>query len=206
MKKKLVFLRETFFLAVVIILCTLIIAVSKGYHPSLFGYQVLRVLTQSMVPALEEDTLILIKKVPQEEIRENDIITFVSKDPTLLGYYNTHRVVRIEKNPDTGEISYITKGDINTLEDLYPVSYEDIAGKLVCVLPFGNWIGRGMTKLANKRTYFFIVMLPLLLCLISYIWQIFHILVLEEENPPQEEKQDVEQSAEQKIKQYDEKK
>ncbi|MGN0341731.1 MAG: signal peptidase I [Roseburia sp.] len=182
MKKKLAFLGETFFVVTVVVLCSLIIAVSKGYHPSLFGYQILRVLTQSMVPALEENTLILIKKVPREEIAAGDIITFVSQDPTLLGFYNTHRVSRIETDPGTGEEYYITKGDINTMEDLYPVYYEDVAGKLICEIPFGTGIGNAIVALSDNKAYFFVVMLPLMLCLISYVWQIFYLLVLEE-NP-----------------------
>ncbi|MCI5620855.1 MAG: signal peptidase I [Lachnospiraceae bacterium] len=180
MKKIIAFLGETLFVIVVTVLCSLIFAVSKGYHPSLFGYQILRVLTESMMPTLEENTLILIKEVPQADIHVGDIITFVSEDPTLLGFYNTHRVSRIERDPDTGQEYYITKGDINTLEDLYPVYYEDVAGELVCVLPLGTGLGRAMVKMADNRVYFFAVMLPLLLCLVSYIWQIFHILLLED--------------------------
>lgn len=187
MKRILAFLGETLFLGVVVVLCVLIVAISKGYHPSLFGCQILRVLTQSMSPALEENSLILIREVPQDEIEEGDIITFVSDDPTLLGFYNTHRVNRIETDPDTGEVYYITKGDQNMLEDLYPVHYEDVAGELIAVLPFSTGLGRAMVKMADNRLYFFIVMLPLLLCLISYIWQILHILLLEDDTGEQTE-------------------
>lgn len=173
-------LKETIFAILVVGLCSLIIAVGKGYHPSLFGYQVLRVVTASMVPTLEENTLILIKKVPQEEIQVGDIVTFVSDDPALLGFYNTHRVYQIEEYPEAiGGIRYITKGDNNDYPDAYPVYYEDIAGDLVCVLPLGNKIGGWIAGMADNKRYFFIVMLPLLICLISYIWQIFHILFIE---------------------------
>lgn len=185
MKKIFAVLGEIVFVAVVVTLCLLIIVISKGYHPSLFGYQILRVLTQSMVPTLEENSLILIKEVPPEEIEVGDIITFVSEDPDLLGFYNTHRVNRIEIDPETGEEYYITKGDLNTMEDLYPVHYKDVAGELVYIIPYGTVIGKAIVAMADSRVYFCVVMLPLLLCFISCLWQIFHILVLEKE-PEQE--------------------
>lgn len=177
-----VILKETIFTVVVVALCVLIIAVGRGYHPSIFGYQVLRVVTASMVPALEENTLILIKKVPQEQIEVGDIITFISDDPALLGFYNTHRVYRIEEYPEAvGGVRYITKGDNNDYPDAYPVYYDDIAGNLARILPLGNKIGGWIAKMADSKVYFFVVMLPLFICLIAYIWQIFHILVFEKD-------------------------
>ena len=177
-----VILKETIFTVVVVALCVLSIAVGRGYHPSIFGYQVLRVVTASMVPALEENTLILIKKVPQEQIEVGDIITFISDDPALLGFYNTHRVYRIEEYPEAvGGVRYITKGDNNDYPDAYPVYYDDIAGNLARILPLGNKIGGWIAKMADSKVYFFVVMLPLFICLIAYIWQIFHILVFEKD-------------------------
>lgn len=188
MKKKWSVMLEVFFVLLVLAMSGLIIAVSKGYHPSVFGYQVLRVLTKSMSPALEENSVILIKKVPQEEIQVGDIITFVSDDPVMKGFYNTHRVYRIETEEDTDKVRYITKGDWNETEDLYPVYYEQIAGKLIKVLPYSRVVGRSIAALADRRVFFVFLILPLLLCFISYLWQIFSILVLErgEEEESQE--------------------
>ena len=182
MKKKWPIVLEIIFVVAVLAMSGLIIAVSKGYHPSLFGYQVLRVLTKSMSPALEENSIILIKKVPMEEIQVDDIITFISDDPVMLGVYNTHRVFRIETEEETGKTRYITKGDWNEIEDLYPVYYEQIAGKLIGKLPFGQTVGRSIQALEDRRLFFVFLILPLLLCFISYVWQIFFILVLERES------------------------
>ena len=59
--------------------------------------------------------------------------------------------------------------------------YDDIAGNLARILPLGNKIGGWIAKMADSKVYFFVVMLPLFICLIAYIWQIFHILVFEKD-------------------------
>jgi signal peptidase len=190
MKKVLAFLGETIFVIVVIVLCVLILAVAQGYHPSLFGYQVLRVVTASMSPTLQENTLILIHREPEEEIAVGDIITFISDDPTLNGFYNTHRVASIYQNEESGETYYITQGDMNDVPDLYPVAYSQVAGKFLLVLPLGNTIGRWISALTDSKHYFLIVMLPLFLCLFVYMWQIFRMIVLEDDEETDANEQD----------------
>ncbi|MBQ7065709.1 MAG: signal peptidase I [Lachnospiraceae bacterium] len=186
MKKLWEIIKDIFFVLVVIAMCGMIIAVSKGYRPSIGGYQLLRVLTHSMSPAIEENALIIIKEVPQGEIQVGDIITFVSDDPDMMGFYNTHRVNSIEINQETGEKRYITKGDKNTSVDLYPVSYEQIAGKLYYKVPFGQIVGQAIAALTNQKVYFFVVMLPLMLCFVSYIWQIFKLMVFDDKKEGEE--------------------
>lgn len=190
MKKILEFLGETILTIIIIVLCVLILLVAKGYHPSICGYQILRVITGSMAPEIEQDTVILIRKTAQEDLKVGDVITFESTDPSLQGMYNTHRIVEIRVSSTTGEIQYITKGDSNSSVDAYPVTYDRIAGRLVREIPFGNLIGKGLAKLTDGRYYFLIVLLPLFLCLISYIWQAFGILSKdqEEEGEKDEEK------------------
>lgn len=186
MKKVLTHLRDILFVLLVLMMCIMIIAVSKGYHPSVGGYRLLRVLTHSMRPAIEENALIIIKEVPQEEIQTGDIITFVSDDPDLMGFYNTHRVYSIEVNEETGEKRYITKGDENTAIDLYPVKYEQIAGKLYKKIPYGHVVGQAIATLADQRMYFLLIILPLMLCFLSYVWQIFSLLVLSDKKEVEE--------------------
>ena len=96
MKKKLVFIIETIFTIIIVGLCVLIFAMSKGFHPSIAGYEVLRVITPSMEPELPLDTLILIKDVDKDDLKEGDIITFISDDPSVKGFYVTHRIYKKE--------------------------------------------------------------------------------------------------------------
>lgn len=180
MRKMVRHIKDFLFVLLVVVMCVVIVAISRGYHPKIAGYQLLRVLTYSMSPAIEENSLIIIKEVPQEEIQVGDIITFVSEDPDLMGFYNTHRVNSIQVDEETGEKSYITKGDKNTYIDVYPVSYDQVAGKYCYSVPFGQIIGQAIAALTDQRVYFVFIMLPLMICFLSYMWQIIMLLTTKE--------------------------
>ena len=180
MKKIGKYIKDLLFVLLVAAMCVLIVAISRGYRPNIAGYQLLRVLTYSMSPAIEENSLIIIKEVPQESIQVGDIITFVSEDPDLKGFYNTHRVHSIREDEETGEKQYITKGDKNTYIDVYPVHYRQVAGKYLYSVPFGHVVGQAIAALADQRVYFIFIMLPLMLCFLSYMWQIIALLTSKE--------------------------
>ncbi|NLF36995.1 MAG: signal peptidase I, partial [Clostridiaceae bacterium] len=79
--------------------------------PSFFGYSVMNIISTSMEPQIPENTFILIKKADPADLKVGDVITFYSKDPTIRGLPNTHRItdIRIEN----GNFVFITKGDAN---------------------------------------------------------------------------------------------
>lgn len=170
MKKFLSILRDVGFVIFVIAICGMIFIMSTGKHFTIAGYQVLRVLTSSMEPAIAENTCIIIKEYPVEQLKVGDIITFTSDDPQIQGYYNTHRIHEIVE--ENGETLYITKGDATDAIDAYPVHQDQVAGILVRELPGGRMIGKAFVALSDNRIYFLVVMLPLTLSLLSYFWQI----------------------------------
>lgn len=153
---------------------------STGRHISIAGYQVLRVITSSMEPTIAENTCILIKEVPVEQLKAGDIITFLSDDPDIQGYYNTHRIQEIVV--EDGETIYITKGDSNMEQDTYPVHQNQIAGIFVKEIIGGKMIGKLFVALSDNRVYFLVVMLPLTICLLSYLWQIIMIITNQDES------------------------
>ena len=191
MKKKIALFFETLLTIIIIGLCVLIIAISKGFHPRIGGYEMLRVLSPSMEPAHQENSMILIKHTAEENLKEGDIITFVSEDPAVMGFYVTHRIYMIVDEKD-GSRTYITKGDANDNEDWYTVKYSDIAGKYYKTVPFSSLLGNLIAKLANNKIYFLVVLLPIIIVLVLYIWQIFAIVVLDEDSDDEEDKEEKE--------------
>ncbi len=163
-------LKKIFFIGLILIICFIILCMTQGKHPKFFGYQIFRVLTSSMQPAIDESTCIITKEVPQEELEVGDIITFISEDPDIYGFYNTHRIYEIIE--EDGKIQYVTKGDANPIPDENLVSYSNIAGEMVCEMPGGRIIGQIFIALSDSKVYFLVVMLPLVLVLLSYFWQI----------------------------------
>lgn len=170
MKKILCIVRDIAFVLFIIFICLMIFLMSSGKHISIAGYQVLRVLTSSMEPAIAENTCIIIKECNPEMLEVGDIITFISDDPQIQGYYNTHRISEIVE--ENGETLFLTKGDASAFIDAYPVHKDQVAGIYVKELPGGRALGKCFVALSDNRVYFLVIMLPLTLCLISYFWQI----------------------------------
>jgi len=166
--KRLVNVLEVLFLVVMILLCGVVFMAGNGKIPYIFGYRVLQVISDSMKPTIEDETCIVIKKVEPEDIKEGDIITFVSEAADIKGYLNTHRVHEIITDEETGKVQYITKGDAYDQPDVYPVEFDQVAGEYVGELPFGKLLFKGIRFLADRNNYFIVVIAPLFVCFMSY--------------------------------------
>ncbi len=123
--------------------------------PDFLGLKTFVIVSESMEPTINPGDAIFIKEVPQNELKENDIISF--KDGNII---NTHRIVRI--NNDNGKITYTTKGDNNKNEDRIAVSYDKIEGKYEFKL---SKVGILIEIIKSKAT---LVILLVILMLISY--------------------------------------
>ncbi|SDY27302.1 signal peptidase I [Tindallia californiensis] len=85
--------------------------------PSILGYRMYVVHGSSMEPTIMNGSLIIVKEKEAEMIQIDEIITYLcyrSQKPCT-----THRVVGIEKwsNGSVGEVSFVTMGDANRVED-----------------------------------------------------------------------------------------
>ena len=132
MAKK-VFLQIINILSVGIIALALFVLLSvvltrRGDTPNVLGFSAFRVVSGSMRPELQEDDLIVIKRVAPDKIEVGDIISFYSPDPELRGAVNTHRVTAVAE--EGGQYVFTTKGDANVIEDKYGVRGDEVLGKL----------------------------------------------------------------------------
>lgn len=147
--------------SVVVVLLTVVLTRS-GEAPNIFGYSVFRVLTGSMEPAIETDSLILVRRIDPSEIKKDDIISFYSQDPSHGGAVNTHRVVSAEQD---GELwYYTTKGDANQVADKYIVTSNDLIGKVIFT---SHALGLFVRLLANPLIFIPVILLPLFMILLS---------------------------------------
>ena len=147
-----------------------VVLTPAGQVPQVLGYSVFRVMTGSMEPEIREDSLLLVKKTPPEDIAPGDVISFFSPDPMLEGAVNTHRVVRIEK--ENGRTQFITKGDANVIEDIYPTDASALVGRGV----FQSYgLGKTVSLLANPLVFGIIILLPLLIILLMNLYRAVRI-------------------------------
>lgn len=90
-----------------------------------------------MEPEIPVGSAIYVKGEEPEDIQENDIIVFRRNESVI-----THRV----RENHHEEKEFITKGDANLGEDMMPVTYYSLIGKVEFHVPF---LGKLMTLLAG---------------------------------------------------------
>lgn len=87
--------------------------------PIVFGHKPLVVLTGSMEPKYKVGSIIYYKKVPPQELKEGDVISYVINNKMV-----SHRIVSIEN----GLIE--TKGDANNASDVNKIRFDNVKGKV----------------------------------------------------------------------------
>ncbi len=131
------------FLPIIIINSIIVIKgmVNPEKVPTVFGYGPLLVISDSMdieygdPGAFNKNDLIIIKEVDVNDLKENDIITYIGKDKKFV----THRIKRFEEIDGVTVIR--TKGDFSVSED-EPVYFDQVQGIYVTRIP-------GMGKLVD---------------------------------------------------------
>jgi signal peptidase len=97
------------------------------FHPSL-------VATGSMSPLIGAGDIVIIAKVPGENIKVGDVIQFRKGGGVTV----IHRVIDIEETE--GRKFFITKGDANDEADIDPVIPQNVVGKFVFAIRKIGWI------------------------------------------------------------------
>ena len=112
-----------------ILLAALVLVCLPLTVPRLFGYHIYSVVSGSMEPAIPTGSLVYIRETAPEDVEAEDVIAFYSSADSAS--IITHRVV--ENRVLMGE--FITKGDANQTEDMNPVPYSNLIGKVVRSFP-----------------------------------------------------------------------
>lgn len=121
--------------AMIIVICCAI------YIPRLFGYEAYTVISGSMEPELSINSVVYVHSVEEDTLETGDIVTFYSN-----GSIVTHRVV----SNDIENSEIVTKGDANAKEDLSPISYNDIIGKVSFDIPMLGYILTFLNEMVGK--------------------------------------------------------
>lgn len=109
------------YLAVIVLLIPLLL-------PKLLGYETLHVISGSMEPAYPVGSMVLIDEIEPEAVVPGDVIAFAD---SLGGALTLHRVTEVHAD----EREFVTKGDANPIEDIFPVSFDSLRGVAVRAFP-----------------------------------------------------------------------
>ena len=124
-----------------------------------------------MEPTINNNDVIITKKVEKDEIKTGDVITFIQRGEII-----THRITQINSDG-----VYTTKGDNNNMEDTFKITYEDIEGKHVLTIPY---LGKIVQALDNKIVFLIITLIVLIF--------IFRAIQKQEKRESRKEKKELE--------------
>ena len=122
-------------------ICLVIVFFSIGF----FGAQPTVIYSGSMKESLDIGDIVLVSKIPTDEIKVGDIIQYQTSDMYLPVI---HRVYDIYK--ENNSLYFVTKGDANNLPDSDPVFQENVFGKVIYKIPKIGWITIIFKDMLNK--------------------------------------------------------
>ena len=158
---KIINILSIFIIGAAVLILLNVVMTKSGDIPNVMGYSLFRVMTGSMEPTIPTDSVIVTHAVDASEIEVGDVVSYFSKDPTLNGAVNTHRVVGIYE--EEGTTFYQTRGDANNADDLYPPTADEIIGEVV----FSSYaLGVLIRLISNPLVFFPLILIPLLILLI----------------------------------------
>lgn len=112
-----------------ILLVVLIVACIPFALPKVLGYEAYTVISGSMEPEITTGSLVYVASVKPQDVQVEDVIAFYGgRDTNAI---ITHRVV--ENRVIMGE--FITKGDANQTNDMNPVFYDELIGRVELTIP-----------------------------------------------------------------------
>ena len=131
------------------------VCTAQGKAASLFGYNILHVVTGSMEPTISVDDYILVKKEAMSSLEKDDIIAYYSEAKDISGKLVIHRIIQIN---DDG--TFITMGDANPVPDENAVRPDQILGRYKGRIEFLNWIA---SFIDVKKLLLLAVIIPMFL-------------------------------------------
>ena len=107
-----------------LVLVLLIAACVPLTVPRMLGYELYTVVSGSMEPAIPTGSLVYVEHIDPADVREGDVIAFY--DAMDAASVITHRVV----TNSTVMGKFITKGDANAENDMRPIPYSYLIGRV----------------------------------------------------------------------------
>ncbi len=137
------------------------------YEPK---FSIYTIISESMEPNVNKGDVIVNLKVNDfDDVKINDVITFISTSDLTYGFTITHRVVGT-KLLDDGEVCLITRGDNNTSEDASCVKEENLIGVVKAVIPS---LGKIQGFLSNKFGILLIILIVALYIIVKDLLKLF---------------------------------
>lgn len=144
----------------------------ESYKPAVSIYTI---VSPSMTPVINVyDVVVNVSVEDPTEIEVGDIITYKSQAAASEGMTITHRVIAIDQLPD-GTYEYLTQGDNNSEPDSLYVTFDNVIGKEIMILPV---IGRLQFLIANHKWWLLLLIIPIGIYLVREIIKLIDLFNL----------------------------
>lgn len=126
-------------LAYALILLVAVAAVALFLLPKVLGYDLYVITTGSMKGTVDPGGLVIADRVPVDELRVGDVITYLPPAASRVGHLVTHRITEISTD-EAGSVVYRTKGDANTVVDPWTFSLDaPVQARMQWRVPSVGW-------------------------------------------------------------------
>jgi signal peptidase len=139
----------------------------EKYEPK---FSIYTIVSPSMEPTIKVYDVIINTRVDKiDDLKSNDVITFISTWEVTEGMTITHRVAGF-KTLEDGSKCVVTRGDNNTSDDQACVKEQNIIGVTKAIIP---GLGKVQFFLGSPLGWLLVIMLPLLYVTIKVLFYIF---------------------------------
>ena len=139
----------------------------KKYEPLISLYTI---ISPSMEPNIRVYDVVITKKTNANDIKEGDVITFISTSTLGEGLTITHRVKSVVRTEN--DVKFRTQGDNNNTPDSALVTSNNLLGKVVFTIP---QLGRIQFLLQSKEGWLFCLLIP---AIIVVVYDVVKVLKL----------------------------
>jgi len=130
-----------------------------GETPTVFGYSLYYVLTESMEPEIMAGEIILSKTTDPNDLQVGDIVTYIGDTGELKDKIITHKIVQIDNG------IFTTQGTANDTPDP-EIHASQILSKYVTTIPFA---GKLFSIINSRWGFICLIAIPLGLLIVNEI-------------------------------------
>ncbi|MCI8424651.1 MAG: signal peptidase I [Adlercreutzia sp.] len=147
-------------LGVLLLGALLAVAVAASVAPRLIGLQSYAIISGSMEPAYLTGSLVYAEPIAGADLQEGDVAAFWRDQDVVI-----HRVV----TNDGAEQELVTKGDANAENDVRPVPYANVLGRVTVKVPYVGYFLMALGSTPGKLLLGWIVLMGAVFCIIGSV-------------------------------------
>jgi signal peptidase len=130
----------------------------------LFGYRAYIVKSDSMAATdFDAGSLIMVRETPVNDLKEGDIISFISQDRDSFGQTITHKIRSVTEDAQ-GNLAFVTYGTTTNVDDATLVTAPYVLGKYEFAIPH---LGTFFNFLKTPQGYIVCIFIPFMLLILQ---------------------------------------